>query len=300
MSIEEKSKSFVQKYGGILFISAIIVLFLVLVLLNVNFGQWLANSIVWFYEQFGDIGIYMGVFLISIFGNFTIIFPVPYVIALIVISAVIPGVNPLALGLAGGIGASIGEVSAWLIGRGSQKIIENSESIERMKSYVEMGWAPVIIFIFAATPLPDDAFLIVLGLVQYSLVKTLIFTFIGKFVLCFLCSALPIWLADTVIGDLLFSLFGIDLEAARTGIIPPSTPFDLIQSSIIWTVTIIIMFLLVYVDWGKVLNKFRKKPNGKREDLSDPNKIKPKVEIFKSKILWVSKVFRIKYGQIYF
>jgi membrane protein DedA with SNARE-associated domain len=72
------------------------------------------------------------VFIISIFGNFTIFFPVPYVIALIVISAVIgfPGVNPILLGLVGGLGASIGEVTAWLIGKGSQEMFSESDRIE--------------------------------------------------------------------------------------------------------------------------------------------------------------------------
>lgn len=257
-TLKDKSKIFLKKYGGIIFITSIIVLFLILAFSNINFGQWLANTVMSFYNTFGDVGIYMGIFLISIFGNFTIIFPVPYTIALIVISAIIPGVNPIVLGLIGGLGASIGEVTAWLIGRGSQQIIGDAKSIERMKSYVEKGWAPLVIFIFAATPLPDDAFLIVLGLVQYSLIKTLIFTYIGKFVLCFLCSALPIWFAETPIGNALFKLFGIDLDAARTGVIPPSTPMDLLRSSITWALTLIILFLLVYVDWGKVIKKLRK------------------------------------------
>ena len=257
--LSEVNKVFIKKYSGVIFIVSIIVLFVVLALFNINFGQWLADTIMWFYRNYGEIGIYLGVFIISIFGNFTVIFPVPYVIALIVISAVVGTVNPIMLGLFGALGASIGEVSAWLIGRGSQKMIGKSESIERMKRYVELGWAPVLIFIFAATPLPDDAFLIVLGITGYSIIKTLIFTFIGKFVLCFLCSALPLWYADTAFGNFLFNLFGINLEAARTGIIPPSTPLDILRSSLVWAATIIIMFLLVYVDWGKILKKLKKK-----------------------------------------
>ncbi|MFX1312699.1 MAG: VTT domain-containing protein [Promethearchaeota archaeon] len=259
INISETHKNFIRKYGGLIFIITILIVFVILAIFNFNFGQWLADSIMWFYRNYGDIGIYIGVFVISIFGNFTIIFPVPYVIALIVISAIISTVNPIMLGLFGALGASIGEVSAWLIGRGSQKIIGDSENIERMKKYIDLGWAPLIIFIFAATPLPDDAFLIVLGIAKYSIIKTLIFTFIGKFVLCFLCSALPIWFADTTFGNFLFNLFGINLEAARTGIIPPSTPIDILWSSLVWSATIIIMFLLVYVDWGSILMRLKKR-----------------------------------------
>jgi len=262
---EEKSKKtsnrmvFIKKYGGIIFISGILILFFLLALLNINFGQWLANTVIWFYGDFGDFGIYLGVFLISIFGNFTIVFPVPYTIALIVISAVIPTVNPILLGIVGGLGASIGETTAWLIGRGSKNILGDSESVERMKRYVEKGWAPVLIFIFAATPLPDDAFLIVLGIAQYSIFKALIYCFMGKFVLCFLCSALPIWLADTAFGEFLFNLFGIDLDAAMLGIIPESTPLEILLSSLLWAISIIILFLLVYIDWSKLIKKLREK-----------------------------------------
>ena len=258
LSNQIEEKSFIKKYGGLIFISLIIILFLSLAFANINFGQWLANTVMWFYNKYGYVGIYLGVFIISIFGNFTIIFPVPYAIALIVISALRPEINPFILALVGGLGASIGETTAWLIGRGSQQLIGDSESINRMKSYVDKGWAPILIFIFAATPLPDDAFLIVLGIAQYSIVKTLIFTFIGKYVLCFLCSALPIWLAGTTFGDFLFNLFGIDLAAAESGIIPARTPLDLLMSSLIWAATIIILFLLVYLDWGKIIKKIKK------------------------------------------
>ncbi len=265
--LSEDNKVFIKKYSGVIFIVSIIVLFVVLALFNINFGQWLADTIMWFYRNYGVIGIYLGVFVISIFGNFTVIFPVPYVIALIVISAVIGTVNPILLGLFGALGASIGEVSAWLIGRGSQKIIGNSESIERMKRYVELGWAPLLIILFAATPLPDDAFLIVLGISQYSIFKTLIYCFIGKFILCFLCSALPIWYADTALGNFLFNLFGINLEAARTGVIPPSSPLEILRSSLVWAATIIIMFLLVFADWGKILKKKKKDLNNNIEEI---------------------------------
>ncbi len=257
---------FIKKYGGIIFICGILILFILLALLNINFGQWLANTVYWFYEEFGDFGIYLGIFLISIFGNFTIIFPVPYTIALIVISVVIPGVNPILLGIVGGLGASIGEMTAWLIGRGSKNLLKDSESVERMKRYVEKGWAPILIFIFAATPLPDDAFLIVLGIAQYSIFKTLIYCFIGKFVLCFLCSALPIWLADTAFGKFLFNLFGIDLDAAILGVIPESTPLEILLSSLLWAACIIILFLLVYIDWNKLIKKFREKIKSNSKD----------------------------------
>ncbi|MFX1269364.1 MAG: hypothetical protein ACFFAK_15500, partial [Promethearchaeota archaeon] len=48
---------FIKKYGGIIFISAILIFFFLLALLNINFGQWLANTVLWFHGEFGDFGI---------------------------------------------------------------------------------------------------------------------------------------------------------------------------------------------------------------------------------------------------
>lgn len=258
-----EKKSFIIKYGGLIFIVAVIVAFIILAVTGVNFGQILANTVFDFYREGGDFGIYLGIFLISIFGNFTIIFPVPYVIAIIVISAVVPSVNPIILGIVAGLGASIGEVSAWLIGRGSKEFAKDSEQMNRMAKYVEKGWAPLLIFIFAATPLPDDAFLVVLGFAQYSLMKTLIWCFFGKFVLCTLMSAIPVWIygINEPLGDFFLGLFGINLETAQTGIIQPSTPDELITSTVMWIGTILIMFLLIYIDWGKVFKRNKKDKN---------------------------------------
>lgn len=257
----EQEKAFIQEYGGLLFIGGLVIFFIGIGFSGINFGQWLANTALWYYTEYGNWGIYLGVFLISIFGNFTVIFPVPYTIAIIVISVVVPDVNPFLIGLVAGLGAAIGEVSAWLIGRSSQEMLHDSEKMERMKSYVDRGWAPYLIFIFAATPLPDDAFLIVLGLADYKLWKTLIWCFLGKFVMCFVCAAIPIWLAGTSIGDTLLGLYGIDIEAAKAGLIPESTVADVIRSTIMWIGTIVVVFLLVYVDWGKVIERIKKEEN---------------------------------------
>lgn len=261
MNEKEKRKSFLIKWGGLIFIIAVIALFIFLAVSNINFGQWIANSAMWFYDKFGWWGIYIGIFTISIFGNFTVLFPVPYTIAIIVISAVVPGVNPIILGIVAGAGAGIGEVSAWIIGRGSQEMLGDMKSINRMKAWVDKGWAPIIIFIFAATPLPDDAFMIVLGFCSYSILKTLFYCFLGKVVLCGFSSALPIWLKNASFAPQIFKLFGISLQDAQAGKIAPSTPHEMITSTIMWILVIVILFLFVYIDWGKLIGKLRKNKN---------------------------------------
>jgi membrane protein YqaA with SNARE-associated domain len=121
---------------------------------------------------------YAGAFLISIFGNFTIFFPVPFTITIYAFGATL---NPLLLGLVCGIGSTIGEASAYLVGVGGRKVIEGrfEERLESAKRLIER-YGATIIFIFALLPLPDDVILIPLGVLRYDLKKALGAMFLGK------------------------------------------------------------------------------------------------------------------------
>lgn len=125
---------------------------------------------------------YTGAFFISIFGNFTVFFPVPYIITIYAFGATL---NPLLLGISCGLGATIGEFSAYLVGRGGRRVIDNryGEKLETAKKLVQ-SYGMWIIFLFAALPLPDDLILIPLGMLRYSLKKAMIAMFLGKLVMC--------------------------------------------------------------------------------------------------------------------
>jgi membrane protein YqaA with SNARE-associated domain len=121
---------------------------------------------------------YAGAFLISIFGNFTIFFPVPFTITVYAFGATL---NPLVLGLVCGIGSTVGEFSAYLIGVGGRKVIEGrfEERLESAKRLIQR-YGATIIFFFALLPLPDDVILIPLGVLRYDLKKVLGAMFLGK------------------------------------------------------------------------------------------------------------------------
>ena len=125
---------------------------------------------------------YAGAFLISIFGNFTVFFPVPFVLTIYAFGATL---NPLVLGLVCGAGSTVGEFSAYLIGRGGRRVINDryGKRLETAKLLVqEYGMA--VIFAFAVLPLPDDLILIPLGMLRYNLRKAMIAMFLGKTVMC--------------------------------------------------------------------------------------------------------------------
>jgi membrane protein YqaA with SNARE-associated domain len=121
---------------------------------------------------------YAGAFLLSIFGNFTIFFPVPFTITIYAFGATL---NPLILGLVCGIGSTVGEFSAYLIGVGGRKVIEGryEERLESAKRLIHR-YGATIIFLFALLPLPDDVILIPLGVLRYDLKKALGAMFLGK------------------------------------------------------------------------------------------------------------------------
>jgi len=241
-----------ERLGSIIFILLFIVLIIVLAALNLNMGQIMQNIINWFETSVGAWGIFLGIFVISIFGNFTIIFPVPYTLALVTI-ATRDGTTwwyILLMGVVAGAGASIGEASAWLLGRASKKVVEESmeKQVSRAQNWIDKGLAPFIIFIFAATPLPDDAILVFIGLLGYSLWKTLIWCFFGKIVLTAGTGLAAKFLADTAFGAKIFWAFGLTAEG-EVGLPPPTW-----LSAIIWIASMLIIGLLLFIDWGEFWN----------------------------------------------
>ena len=131
----------------------------------------------WMGEMVATYG-YAGAFLISIFGNFTIFFPVPFTITIYAFGATL---NPLLLGLVCGVGSTIGEFSAYLVGVGGRRIIEGrfEKRLESAKRLIQR-YGAAIIFLFALLPLPDDVILIPLGVLRYDLKKALGAMFLGK------------------------------------------------------------------------------------------------------------------------
>ena len=100
-----------------------------------------------FIGQYG----YFGAFLISVFGNFTIFFPVPFTLTIYAFGSIL---NPLILGISCGLGSTIGEFSAYLIGWGGRSMLEEryGKRLESAKLLIER-YGVLAIFIFAVLPL---------------------------------------------------------------------------------------------------------------------------------------------------
>lgn len=138
--------------------------------------DWMYN----FAQQFG----YLGVFLSSLIGAVTIIFPLPYTLVIYVMGGLL---NPFFIAVAGGLGSAIGELSGYILGYYGRAMV--SKERQRKMGYMMKifdHYGPLAIFLFALTPLPDDLLFIPLGIMRYKFVKAFIPCFLGKLLMSYI------------------------------------------------------------------------------------------------------------------
>ena len=125
---------------------------------------------------------YLGIFIINLIGSSTIIFPLPSAGFVFLAGGFL---NPLFVGLSAALGCAIGELTGYILGRGSRKVIEKKwkKQIRKTENYFKKYGGFWVILFFAATPLPDDIVGIIGGTLDYSLKKFFIASFIGKLIL---------------------------------------------------------------------------------------------------------------------
>ncbi len=158
-----------------------------------------------FVEALGDWG-YFGVFLLQLINSATVVlFPVP---GHAVIFAVSGTLNPLLIGVFGAAGAALGEITAYMAGRGGSSIVDESRWYKRLETMGERwrGWA---IFVFAATPLPFDIAGVWAGAIRYPLRRFLLVVAAGKLILVTAIAIAGYYGVDFIenlplVGDILF------------------------------------------------------------------------------------------------
>ena len=109
---------------------------------------------------------YLGVFLISIFFNATIIFPLSNISIIISMGATLP--VPVFVGMAGGVGAAIGEMTGYLAGRSGQGLFKKSKLYLRLEGWVKK-WGWIAVFIMSVFPAVFDIVGLVAGALRMPL-----------------------------------------------------------------------------------------------------------------------------------
>lgn len=126
---------------------------------------------------------FIGIFLMSLISNSIPFVGVPYLNFLILLTPFLNSWELLAVAVLSALGASLGKVVIYLLGRGightlPEKTKENLLFFQRLLK----KWGIFAIFLFAASPLPDDVLYIPLGMAQYRLLHYFIAVLCGKIV----------------------------------------------------------------------------------------------------------------------
>ncbi len=220
-----------------------------------NLGQIFQDWTNYYHLAFGILGLYLIVFLISTFANMTVLFPIPYGVALafIALNITLSQGEIWLLAIIAGTGAAIGEITAYYLGRGSAKLLESkeeSESVLKMKERINKGYAVPLMFLCAATFIPDDPLLILLGYAEYPLWKMLVTYFFGKITLCVTTIYLVI-AAQTVPAIQKFLwILGVPTGG------DPVNPWISFGG---WVLVLVIFFLIFFVDWTSKFKRFYEK-----------------------------------------
>ena len=140
----------------------------------------MSDLVTWLLQLVNDYG-YFGAFLASLIGNLTVIIPTPYAF---VITALGSSLNPFILGIVCGLGATLGEISAYYVGRAG-RVALNDEQKKRVNIVNKLldKYGAWILIIFAVTPLPDDILLLPMGVMKYDVKTILVNLLIGKTIL---------------------------------------------------------------------------------------------------------------------
>lgn len=121
----------------------------------------------------------VGLFVISIIGNATIILPAPVILTAFIGGAIF---NPLAVTLVVAFGATIGELTGYLAGYGGSEIAGGEVKLKKVKAWMDK-YGLWTLFVLAAIPNPlFDLAGIVAGATKVPVYKYFLVVFAGKII----------------------------------------------------------------------------------------------------------------------
>ena len=148
---------------------------------GIAFAVAISIAIFVFRDQLRAVGNYgyIGIFLIAVIGNATIILPVPTIVTAFAGGSVF---NPIVVGLISAVGATIGELTGYMAGRSGTAIVENQEVYDRFEQWMDR-YGLFALFILAAIPNPlFDVAGIIAGLSRMKVSTYLAVVCAGKIV----------------------------------------------------------------------------------------------------------------------
>ncbi len=129
--------------------------------------------------ELGNYG-YLGVFLISLAFNATILLPMPVFLILFAFGAIF---NPVLVGLIGAVGGAIGEMTGYMVGYSGRGVAQSNKMYARAEGWMRR-WGALTIFIFTLVPFtPFDLAGMAAGALRFPIWKFLLICWFGKVLL---------------------------------------------------------------------------------------------------------------------
>ena len=119
---------------------------------------------------------YVGVAAVEFSNSVMLVFPTPAAAYTFAMGAVL---NPLAVAAIGGVFATMGELVGYALGRRGSRIVPDHRMIVRLREWTER-WGAIVLFLFAALPLPFDFVGIWAGTARYPLTRFVPIVLLGK------------------------------------------------------------------------------------------------------------------------
>ena len=133
---------------------------------------------------------YLGVFLISLIFNATIVLPAGNILLLATLGATLP--SPFLVGIAGGAGAAIGELTGYAAGYSGRTIVKRERLYTRVEAWVDK-WGSLTIFLVSIVPFIFDLVGIAAGVLRIPLWKFLIACWLGRTILYIFIALASAW-----------------------------------------------------------------------------------------------------------
>ena len=133
---------------------------------------------------------YLGAFLISLTFNATVILPAGNILILSALGAVLPSATMV--GLVGGAGAAIGEITGYMAGYSGHGLAERSKMYCRVEGWMRR-WGAMTIFIFSLVPFVFDLAGIAAGVLRFPFWKFFLLCWLGRTILYIVAALLGAW-----------------------------------------------------------------------------------------------------------
>ncbi len=134
---------------------------------------------------------YLGVFLISLLFNATVILPAGNFLILFTLGGILP--LPVMVGLAGGAGAAIGEMTGYMAGYSGRALVAKQGRIYARLEHEVERWGALAVFILSLAPLVFDLVGIAAGALRFPLWKFILFCWLGRTILYIIIAFFGAW-----------------------------------------------------------------------------------------------------------